>query len=217
MAGVDDARGQHGHHLRVKVSGQPGPLLLRQLLTFQQMDAFSRQLGQQNMIIQLVLAFVCKPQDLRIALSCCLGIILEGSGVFSPASALRSSLPTRTMKNSSRFDDTMARNFARSSREAPPGSFLQHPRVEAQPAQFPVQITPGFISSSDQSVGQCKQGDLRSVEQPHGHPPDRRKTPQAGADILRHPMHHGETGRFPSRGHPIAQAAVARRHIYRPQ
>ena len=29
MARVDDARGQHGHHLRVKVSGQPGPLLLR--------------------------------------------------------------------------------------------------------------------------------------------------------------------------------------------
>ena len=57
MTGVNDAGGQHRHHLRVKVSGQPGSLLPHDILRPQQMDTFFRQLRQKLLIIQFVLAF----------------------------------------------------------------------------------------------------------------------------------------------------------------
>ncbi len=50
--------------------------------------------------------------------------------------------PILFMKNSSRFDPTMERNFTRSRRGVLESlSFVEDPVVEVQPGEFPVQIT----------------------------------------------------------------------------
>ena len=52
----------------------------------------------------------------RIALNCCLGVMPSGLHSSTLLSTCRLRPATRTMKNSSRFELTMERNFTRSSK-----------------------------------------------------------------------------------------------------
>ena len=74
-----------------------------------------------------------------MAESCAAGVMPAGSRRRTPAARARIRPATRTRKNSSRLELTMARNFSRSKqRHVLAESLAEHAVVELQPAQFPI-------------------------------------------------------------------------------
>ena len=82
-------------------------------------DAANARFGQPllSMLAKAVACWALTISWVRLlmAASCSLGVMPAGSGVVIPCSTSTCSPPTRTMKNSSRFDAVIARNFSRSS------------------------------------------------------------------------------------------------------
>ena len=76
------------------------------------------------------------------------GVMPAGSRRRTPADRCCISPATRIMKNSSRFELTMARNFSRSkSGRSSDKPFAQHAVVELQPAQLAVDVQLGDLRS----------------------------------------------------------------------
>ena len=71
--------------------------------------------GSISVMKQAYCSAVMRRTRWRMAASCSAGVIPAGSGLVTPRSVRICKPPTRTMKNSSRFEPVMARNFSRSS------------------------------------------------------------------------------------------------------
>src|SRR5262245_4948896 len=116
VPGVDGQRGGHGQRGFPEVRRREGLLIRAQLLGSEELDALC---GEQGLEL-IEKAAVCSSLSWRLraatAARAAAGASPSGPGRSSPARCRRRRSATRTMKNSSRFELTMARNLTRSRR-----------------------------------------------------------------------------------------------------